>query len=70
MRFEYVLGLFIALKKQLEDENKEREKQEKEATGGKEISMSNYSGQVNSMLQNAKSQMNIPNMPNISMPHF
>ena len=66
MRFEYVLGLFIALKKQLEDEDKERKKQEDEAGGTADIS--SYTSQAHSMIGDVTRSMPKVSMP--SMPHL
>ena len=66
--FEIVLGMWIALKKQLEDEEKYRKEQEKEATGeNSSMSISGYMGQARSMMNSAQSSVKIPN---ISTPHL
>lgn len=64
-RFEYTLGLFVALKKQLEDEEKARKKAEDEQNGN--VDVSGYMGQANSMINSAKNSIKMPSMP--SIPH-
>lgn len=64
LRFEYVLGVFVALKKQLEDEEKERKKQEDEQSG--KIDMASYSSQANGMMRQAMSSVpHMPSMPSV-----
>jgi len=70
--FEIVLGMWVALKKQLEDEEKYRKEQEKEAMGEEgSMNISGYMGQAKSMMSNAQNSVKIPNvsMPS-GTPHF
>ena len=64
------MGLFVALKNQFEEEEKERKKQEKEANGS--VDVGNYLGQTSSMINSAMSQAKMPStpsLPHVSMPH-
>lgn len=67
MPFELVLGMFVALKKQFEDEEKYRKEQEKNAQGEQSIDINGYMGQARSMMNNAQSSIKVPN---VSMPHI
>ncbi len=64
--------MWVALKKQLEDEEKYRKEQEKEAMGEEgSMNISGYMGQAKSMMSNAQNSVKIPNvsMPS-GVPHF
>jgi hypothetical protein len=64
--------MWVALKKQLEDEEKYRKEQEKEAMCEEgSMNISGYMGQAKSMMSNAQNSVKIPNvsMPS-GAPHF
>lgn len=68
--FELVLGTFIALRKQLEDEDKYRQEQEKNAGKEQGIDVSSYMGQARSMMNSAQSMAKVPNVSMPSVPHI
>ena len=69
MPFELVLGMFVALKKQFEDEEKYRKEQEKKAQGEQSIDVNGYMGQAKNMMNSAQSSVKVPNV-SVPQPHF
>lgn len=70
MPFELVLGMFIALKKQFEEEDKYRKEQEQKAQGEHSLDVNGYMGQAKSMMGNVQNSVNIPHVSTPSIPHL
>lgn len=69
MPFEFVLGMYTSLKKQLEDERKQNEEAEKNAMGDNSFNVNGYMSQARSMMDSMQSQVRIPNVSMPSIPH-
>lgn len=71
LRFDIVYSYYLGLKKQFEDEAKERKKQEDEAEG--KVNIPNVSSITNQAMSSMKNvslpKYNLPSMGSISIPH-
>lgn len=69
MPFEFVLGMYTSLKKQLEDERKQSEEAEKNAMGDNSFNVNGYMSQARSMMDSMQNQVRIPSVSMPSIPH-